>query len=149
MARVSTYLNFMGQSEEAMNWYQSIFGGSFVTPFMRYNETPPNPDAPALSEAEGNQIMHVELEILSGHVIMATDMLESMGHAVRIGNNTTINLEPDSKEETERLYRELSDDATDASELQQMFWGSLWGTCLDRFGVRWMFNFGEPTASPA
>ena len=77
VARVSTYLNFMGQSEQAMNWYQSIFNGSFVTPFMRYNDTPPNPDAPPLSEDEGNQIMHVELEILSGHVIMATDMLES------------------------------------------------------------------------
>ena len=42
-------------------------------------------------------VMHVELPILGGHVIMATDMLASMGHELRVGNNTTINLEPDTR----------------------------------------------------
>ncbi|MEZ5341685.1 MAG: hypothetical protein R2706_09590 [Acidimicrobiales bacterium] len=72
---------------------------------------------------------------------MATDMIESMGHELQIGNNTTINLEPDTLEETERLYAALSEGASDAMPLQKMFWGAWWGTCLDRFGIRWMFNF--------
>ena len=58
-------------------------------------------------------VMHVELPILGGHVIMATDMVESMGHELRVGNNTTINLEPDTREETQRLYDALSEGATD------------------------------------
>ena len=72
---------------------------------------------------------------------LAEDMLESMGHKLKIGNNTTICLEPDSKEETDRLYNALSAGGSDAMPMQDMFWGAYWGTCLDKFGIRWMFNF--------
>lgn len=54
---------------------------------MRMRDVPADPNGPALSEAEKDMVMHVELPILDGHVIMATDMLESMGHELRIGNN--------------------------------------------------------------
>lgn len=89
--------------------------------------------------------MHVELPILAGHVLMGTAMLASMGHELRIANNTMINLEPDSREETERLYAALSQGGSDASGLCEMIWGAYWGTYLDRFGVRWMFNFWPTT----
>jgi PhnB protein len=84
--------------------------------------------------------MHVELPILGGHVLMGTDMLESQGHQLRTGNNMTINLELDDREETERLFSELSKGGSDLFGLQDMPWGAYWGTCADRFGVRWMFN---------
>jgi len=84
--------------------------------------------------------MNAQLPILAGTVLMGTDMLESMGHERRIGNNVTINLEPDSLAETQRLFDRLSEGATDVTALMPMFWGSHWGTCLDRYGVRWMFN---------
>ena len=67
-------------------------------------------------------------------------MLESMGHALQLGNNVTIALEPDTRAENERLFAALSDGGADCSGLQDMFWGSYWGTCLDRYGIRWMFN---------
>jgi PhnB protein len=38
----------------------------------------------------------------------------------------------------------LSAGSSDGTGIQDMFWGSYWGTCLDRFGVRWMFNCTEP-----
>lgn len=64
-----------------------------------------------------------------------------MGHDLRIGNNVTINLEPDTLDETQRLYDALSGGSTESMPLQPMFWGAQhWGTCLDRFGIRWMFN---------
>jgi PhnB protein len=144
MSRVSTYLNFMGNTDEAFNFYKSVFGTEFVFPINRMGDAPPDPSAPALSEAEKNMIMHIELPILGGHVLMATDMLESMGHELRIGNNVTINLEPDTRAETDRLYEALSAGSSDGTGMQDMFWGSYWGTCLDRFGVRWMFNCIEP-----
>ena len=143
MARVSTYLNFMGNTEEAFEFYRSVFGTDYDVPIMRIGDTPPDPDGPALSEADKNMVMHVELPILAGHVLMATDFLESMGHELRVGNNTTINLEPDTRGETDRLYAALSEGSTDASGMQEMFWG-YWGSCCDRFGVRWMFNYTEP-----
>ena len=85
-------------------------------------------------------VMHVELPILASHVIMGTDMLESMGHALRVGNNTTLNLEPDTHEEAERLFAALSEGGSDTVGLDLMPWGSYWGVTLDKFGVRWMFN---------
>jgi len=66
-------------------------------------------------------------------------MLESMGHKLRIGNNTTISLEADTKEEVDRLYKALSEGGSEMNAPMDMFWG-YWGVCLDRFGIRWMFN---------
>src|SRR5205085_1145911 len=92
-----------------------------------------------LSEADGNKVMHVALPILGGTEIMATDVLESMGHKLVEGNNFTISLNADTKEEADRLYGQLSQGASDAVAPHDEFWG-YWGTCKDRFGVRWMFN---------
>jgi PhnB protein len=139
VARVSTYLNFMGNAEEAFEFYRGVFGTEFAAPIQRLGDVPPG--GPTLTEAEKQMVLHVELPILGGHVLMATDMVESMGQVLRVGNNTTINLEPDSREETQRLYDALSEGASDCAPLADMFWGATWGTCLDRFGVRWMFNF--------
>jgi PhnB protein len=140
MPRVSTYLNFMGNTEEAVNFYKTVFGTEFLTPIMRMGDMPASPGTPELSDAERNMVMHVELPILAGHVLMATDMLESMGHERRIGNNVTINLELEDREETERLFRLLSEDGSDLFGLADMPWGAYWGTCADRYGIRWMFN---------
>jgi PhnB protein len=139
VSRVSTYLNFMGQTEEAFLFYAAVFGTEFTAEFTRMSDMPGDPDAPSLSEAEKNLVAHVELPILAGHVLMGTDMLESMGHQLKVGNNVTINLEPDTVEETERLYNALSEGGSESTGMQQMPWG-YWGCTLDRFGVRWMFN---------
>jgi PhnB protein len=143
MAKISIYLNFQGNAEEAFNFYKTVFNTEFVGPMMRMNDIAPHPGMPTLPEKEANCVMHICLPILGGTQIMGTDMLESMGHKLRIGNNTTINLEPDSREETERLYNALSEGATDCQPLENQFWGAYWGTCLDRFGIRWMFNYME------
>lgn len=94
---------------------------------------------PQLSDVEKKMVMHVSLPILGGTKIMGTDMLESMGHKLTIGNNTTISLEPDTKEEADRIYKALSQGETDCVSPHDEFWG-YWGVCLDRFGIRWMFN---------
>ncbi len=141
MSKVSIYLNFQGNTEEAFNFYKSVFKSEYVTPIMRMNSVPAQPGMPQLSAKDANSVMHVALPILGGTLIMGTDMLESMGQKIKIGNNTTINLEPDSREETERLFNALSEGCSDLAPLQDQFWGAYWGCCLDRFGIRWMFNF--------
>ena len=139
MARVSTYLNFPRTTEEAFNFYKSVFGGEFIGEMSRFSSIPPQPDKP-LAEADKNLVMHVALPILGGHVIMGTDAPESMGFTVKPGNNMYINLEPDTRAETKRLFDALSYGGKVEMELQEMFWGDYYGSCTDKFGIQWMFN---------
>lgn len=140
MPRVSTYLNFEGTTEEAFTYYGQVFGTEIDGPIYRMGDMPPGPGQPELSEEDKHKVMHVELPILAGHVLMGTDMLESQGQHRRLGNNVTINLELEDRTETDRLFKLLSDGGTDVFGLQDMPWGAYWGTCADRFGTRWMFN---------
>jgi len=139
MASVSIYLNFNGNAEEAFNHYKKAFGTEFSNPIMRFKDAPRQPGAPELPEADQNKVAHVALPILSGIQIMGTDMLESMGQKLVEGNNFTINLSPDTREEADSLYNKLSEGGADSVAPHDEFWGC-WGTCKDRFGVRWMFN---------
>lgn len=139
MAHVSIYLNFMGNAEEAFNHYKKVFRSEFSAPIMRMSDIPNQEGMPPLSESEKTKVMHVALPILGGFEIMATDMLESMGHKLMEGNNITISLNPDSKEEADRLYNELIEGGTDNVAPHDEFWG-YWGTGKDKYGIRWMFN---------
>jgi PhnB protein len=140
MARVSTYLNFPRHTEEAFQFYRTVFGGEFNGPIHRFAEVPAAPGQPALAEADRNLVMHVELPILGGHVLMGTDAPESMGFTLTPGNNVHINLEPDTRAETERLFNALAGGGKVEMPLQDMFWGAYFGSLTDRFGVKWMLN---------
>lgn len=145
MAKVSIYLNFMGNTEEAFNFYKKIFKTEFSAPVFRMGEMPQQPDTPALAEADKKKVMHVALPIVGGTEIMGTDMLESMGHKLIVGNNTTISLNLDSKADADSIYNGLSQggDAKQCVAPHDEFWG-YWGVCLDKFGIRWMFNVPNP-----
>jgi PhnB protein len=143
MASVSTYLNFNGTTEEAFNFYAETFGTEFSAPPFRMGDAPPMEGMPEIPEHMKRLVMNVQLPILAGHVIMGTDIIESMGHHLALGNTVSINLIPDTRAETERLYAALSAGGSDCQELADMFWGSYFGSCCDRFGVRWMFNCYE------
>lgn len=140
MARTSTYLNFPSNTEKAFLFYQSIFGGEFIGGINRFGDVPAQTNQPPLSEADKKLVMHIELAITGGHILMGTDAPESMGFKVLYGNNMYINLEPDTRIETERLFAALSKDGKVEMPLQDMFWGAYYGSCADQFGVHWMFN---------
>jgi PhnB protein len=140
VARVSTYLNFPGTTEQAFEFYRSVFGTAFSGPVHRMGEAPAAPGQPPLSDADKRLVMHVELPILGGHVLMGTDATASMGFELVAGNNVHINLETDTREQTERLFAALAAGGTVEMPLQDMFWGAYFGSLRDRFGVQWMFN---------
>ena len=143
MATVSTYLNFPSNTEEAFNFYRSIFGGEFSGQIMRFKDLPPMDGMPPLDESAKDLVMHMELPILGGHLLMGTDAVESMGFTVKPGNNVYINLQPDTRAETKRLFDGLSAGGKVEMELQDMFWGDYYGSCFDKFGIGWMFNCCE------
>jgi PhnB protein len=142
-AKVSTYLSFPGNTEEAFRFYKQSFRTEFVGPIRRMKDAPAAPGMPPLSEKEKNMVMHVELPAVGGHVLMGTDAIESMGHKVTFGTNVSINLEPATRAETDRLFLALGEGGKVAMPLQDMFWGSYFGMVVDRFGVQWMFNCAE------
>jgi PhnB protein len=141
MARTSTYLNFTRNTEEAFNFYRSVFGGDFTSGgIARLGDVPPSDDMPPIAEEDKNLVMHIELPIVGGHILMGTDAPESMGFKVNFGNNVHINLEPDTRAEAKKLFGALSAGGKVTMDLQDMFWGAYYGSLTDKFGVHWMVN---------
>ncbi len=144
MASVSTYLNFPRNTEEAFNYYKTVFGGEFYGgKIMRFSDVPVSDDNPPMAKEDKNLVMYIELRILGSHSLMGTDAPESMGFKLNFGNNSHINLQPDTREETKQLFDKLSAGGNVTMELQDMFWGDYFGSCTDKFGVQWMFNCNE------
>lgn len=138
MSRVSTYINCPGNTEEAFIFYSQAFGNPIIN-LTRFGDAG-DPEGMSLPAEDLQKILHIELEILGGHMLMGTDMLESAGHVLNVGNNISINLEPDTKDEADKLHAALSQGASQDTGLSDMPWGAYWGSWLDKFGIRWMVN---------
>jgi PhnB protein len=140
LATVSTYLNFDRTTEEAFNFYKSVFGTEFVNGIMHMGDAPPMEGMPQLSEEDKKLVMNVQLPITGGHFIMGTDATESMGQKLTQGNNVYICIDPDSRAEADTLFAALSAGGNPEMPLQEMFWGDYFGSLVDKFGVQWMIN---------
>lgn len=140
MATFNPYLNFPGNTEEAFEFYKSVFGGEFVG-LTRFKDIP---EGAKLSPDEREKIMHVSLPVGKGNMLMATDALESMGHKVTAGNNFYIAVEADSKEEAKKFFDGLSVGGKTEQPLQDTFWGAYFGMIADKYGIRWMVSYTYP-----
>lgn len=140
-ARVSTYVNFDGNTEEAFNFYRSIFNTDFIGGIQRFGDIPADSEHPPVADAIKKMVLHIELPLPGGHVLMGTDAPKEMGFALTAGNNMHINLEPESREEATRLFNALSACGNISMPLQDMFWGAYFGSFTDKFGINWMINF--------
>ena len=139
MARVSTYFHFAGNAEEAFLFYQSVFQTEFVGPIKRFGDLPCQPGQPPRSAEEAAMVMNISLPILGGHVIIGNDAPEFLGQRIQ-GNNVTMNLEPDTRAETDRLFAALKEGGTVECAPTEMPWGGYWGSLIDRYGNEWMFS---------
>lgn len=142
MAKLNPYLNFNGKTEEAFNFYKSVFGGEFSY-FQRFKDAP---EAGKVSGEDGDKIMHVSLPI-GENTLMATDALESFGQKVEPGSNIYISVHPDSEAEARKIFDGLSKGGKVEMEMQDTFWGALFGSLSDKYGVNWMVNYEKPQES--
>jgi len=140
VAIINTYLHFDGNTEEAFNFYKSVFGGEFAV-FQRYSDIPPESGFGEVLEGEKEKILHVALPVRKENVLMGTDSLKSMGHQLSIGNNFSISVHTESKEETEKIFKGLSEGGQVTMPLADTFWGAYFGMCKDRFGIQWMVSY--------
>lgn len=134
--QLNPYLNFEGNAEEAFLFYQSVFGGELS--IQRMAEVP---GVAGLTEQEMNCAMHISLPLPNGQLLMASDIIPSLGHVLKVGNNNYISLSVDSREEAERFFAGLSAGGKIEMPLEDMFWGDYFGSFADRFGVNWMVNY--------
>ena len=141
MAAVNSYLIFAGKTEEAFNFYKSVFGGEFNF-FQRFIDTP---HGAQMSPEDQQKVLHVSLPIGNGTAIMATDALESMGQTVTSGNNFSIAIAPDSLEEATKLFNGLAEGGNVTMPMEKMFWGAYYGQLTDKYGIQWMVNYADQT----
>ena len=141
--KLSPYLNFAGNAEEAFELYKSAFGGDF-TAVVRFKDMPM--EGVTIPPADMNKIMHISLQI-GDEFLMASDTLESLGQKLIVGNNNYISLSPESKEQADRLYNALSAGGAIEMAMGDQPWGAYFGSFKDRFGVQWMINYTYPRTS--
>jgi len=137
MPTINPYLNFSGNTEKAFNFYKSVFGGEFAN-LMRFRDTS---EAEKIPENELDKIMHIALPIGKHNILMATDFLESMGHKLKEGNNYSISITAESREEADKLFNGLSEGGKVTMQMADMFWGDYFGMFNDKFGIQWSISY--------
>lgn len=136
---VLTYLNFDGNCREVFDFYRSVFGGEYQI-IQTFGDGPPDTGVP---ESEHDKIMHATLTIGDG-VLMGSDMPSSFGPPPVVGNNFSLTYPTRSKEESDALFAKMAEGGTVTMPLQEMFWGAYFGSCTDKFGINWQFNYEMP-----
>lgn len=140
MPKINPYLNFDGKAEEAFTFYKSVFGGEFLGEVYKLGGAP---GAENLSDEEKNRVMHIALPIGNSDILMASDIVPSMGHKLNVGNNNHVSIFPASREEADQLFNGLSAGGTVEMPMADQFWGDYFGSFQDKYGVYWMVNYNE------
>ena len=144
MATTNTYLNFNGNCEAAFNFYKSVFGGEFAY-IGRFGDMPTSEDYKVSAENQ-NQIMHVSLPI-GNSILMGSDTGGEWAPTFVQGNNFSVSITADTKEEADKLFAELAKSGQITMPLADTFWGDYFGMLTDQYGVNWMMSYNEQQQS--
>jgi PhnB protein len=132
-SRLNPYINFRDNARQAMEFYQSVFGGDLVLhTFGEYG----SPDTPG-----ADNIMHGMLETAKGFTLMASDAPPGMEHSST--GNITVSLSGDDADELRGYWQKLSAGGNVSVPLEKQMWGDEFGMCEDQFGVPWMVNITQ------
>lgn len=129
--RLNPYLGFLDNAREAMEFYQSVFGGELDLTTFAEGGMPHDP-------ADADHVMHSQLESPAGLVLMASDAPSGM--PVAEGSSISISLSGEDEGELRGYWDKLVDGGTVSMPLEQAPWGDLFGMCTDRFGTAWLVN---------
>ena len=138
MTQINPYLSFKDTCEDAFNLYRSVFGGEFAM-IARMTDIDMGTPVPEGSE---NLIMHISYPI-GGNILMGSDCPEGFGPKLETGNNFSVSISADSKEEADRIYKGLSEGGTSTMPMGDAPWGSYFGMLQDKFNINWMVSFDQ------
>lgn len=136
MASITPYLTFTDTCEAAFNFYRSVFGGEFVQ-VVRFKDMP----SEHTPESAANLIAHISLPIGGGTLLLGSDAPEGFGPPISAGNNFSLSLNAQSKEEATTLFNGLSAGGNIIMPLGISPWGSFFGMWQDQFGINWMVSY--------
>jgi PhnB protein len=145
--KIHSYLNFENKTEEAFRFYERVLGGK-LTDIHRFGAIPAGGGF-ELSDEQKNLVMHVGLQLPDGQMIMGSDMIAGMGPKRVEGNNFSISVHPDSRQDADRIFNALAEGGTVTMPMADQFWGDYFGSLTDRFGINWMVNYNDPTKQHA
>lgn len=142
MTTVNVYLTFNGNCEAAFNFYKSVFGGEFAY-LGRFKDMPTMDGMPPVSDGDCEKIMHVSLPISKETILMGSDSGGEWGPKLQVGNNFSVSITADSKENADQLFTKLSEGGKITMPIGNTFWGSYFGSFSDKFGINWMVSFSQ------
>lgn len=140
MASINPHIHFNGNTEEAFEFYKSVFGGSY-TKLMRFKDL--TTEGFQFPEAELNKIMHIALRIGSNSVLMGSDVPNMLGVVNENENRSKITVSADSKEEADAIFNGLSAGGNVEFPIGDSPWGSYFGAFRDKYGVEWMIDYSK------
>ncbi|HET7012835.1 MAG TPA: VOC family protein [Streptosporangiaceae bacterium] len=135
-SRLNPYLGFDGQARQAMEFYQSVFGGELTVSTFGENGMADTPDAA--------KVMHSQLETGAGYTLMASDAPSHIEAEPNVG--VKISLSGDDGDALHGYWDKLSGAGTVTMPLEKQMWGDEFGMCTDQFGVEWMVNISASQA---
>jgi PhnB protein len=141
MPTINPYLTFLGDCEEAFNFYKKVFRKEFA--HIGYFRDMPQDETNKMPEDQLNRVMHVSLPISEETVLMGSDTGGEWADNTVIGNNITISITTEAKKEADRIFAELSEGGKVTMPLQNTFWGDYFGMCTDKFQINWMMSWNE------
>lgn len=142
MTTVNVYLTFEGDCKAAFDFYKSVFGGEFPQ-VSTFGEMPPQEGMPPIDEKSKDKIMHISLPISKETVLMGSDTGGEWAKNFKKGNNFSITINTENKEEADRIFNDLSKGGKKTMPMNKTFWGAYFGMLEDKFGINWMVNFDE------
>jgi len=135
-SRLNPYISFNGNARQAMEFYESVFGGTLAVRTFGEFGAEDSPDA--------DKIMHGMLETSSGYTLMGADTPAGMEY--NPGDNITVSLSGDDADELRGYWEKLSSGGAVSVPLEKQMWGDEFGMCVDQFGITWMVNITQPQA---
>jgi PhnB protein len=136
-SQLNPYLSFRDNARQAMEFYQSVFGGKLtVNTFEEFHASQ--------DPGEANKVMHAVLEAENGITFMAADTPNSMEFSP--GTNISMSLSGGDEAELRGYFDKLSAGGAVAMPLEKASWGDTFGMCTDKFGINWMVNISGQQA---
>ncbi|MDX6238459.1 MAG: PhnB protein [Kribbellaceae bacterium] len=136
-SRLNPYISFAGNARQALELYKDVFGGTLTLNTFGELGAQHSPD-------DADKVMHGTLETDSGYTLMAADTPTGMQH--HPGDNMAVSLSGDDADELHGYWDKLSAGGTVSIPLDKQMWGDEFGMCVDKFGIGWMVNIGQPQA---
>ena len=136
MSSIRPYLHLDGTTKQAMQFYKEVLGGDLEIMTVGETEWAKDMPLPNGQKADPNKVMHAALST-KDWVLMAADMMDPSSFTK--GDNVSLTFVCDTKDEIERIYKQLSAGGDVFQELGHAPFG-WYAQFTDKFGIDWMLQ---------